>query len=548
MSPARADRPRYGWADAAIVLAMFAGTIVYLAALPRYLGAADEAVHLYDAKRILQGEVIYRDFFTVITPGFMYLMAALFKVFGTTIATARIGAAVVHGITVVAVYLSCRRLGVRRVLAWPPAVAYLLVCEPAWPIASQHWLSTMFCTLALLGCIGQSRARPRSLLVPAVAIGLLILVQQQRGLFVAAGTFVWVVVDYGLERWYRSRREAPGLVTRLAFLVGGAAVMVIPVMVAVIAAAGADRVWRALVLFPIFNYGAVTHCPWGHVNLLTAGQAKFTFPLVLAYLPLVLPVTFTRALALTVRRRREEEARHLVLLLTFCLTSMLSISYFPDFIHIAFIAPAFFVTIGESVEWLAGLALGRSPADVAAATGSRLRRAAAGAVTLGLLAAFGAGLDHNLQRLRATYPIGRSTAFGRVDFPDADEAGLYDTVNTLMRDSGARYLYAYPVAAHLYLMIDVDNPTSYGWFIAPFYDADQVRDAMSQLRVDRLPYVLLFAQFTRPDDPVVAWIHQHYDPLPGAGRFAKTIFRRKTADDTPAPRQPADAGGASEEP
>jgi len=32
---------------------------------------------------------------------------------------------------------------------------------------------------------------------------------------------------------------------------------------------------------------------------------------------------------------------------------MLSIAYFPDFIHIAFIAPFFFVAAAENLEWAA---------------------------------------------------------------------------------------------------------------------------------------------------------------------------------------------------
>ena len=58
--------------------------MLYLTWLPRNLPSPTKSIHLYEAKRILDGEVLYRDVFEMITPGFMYLMALLFRIFGTT--------------------------------------------------------------------------------------------------------------------------------------------------------------------------------------------------------------------------------------------------------------------------------------------------------------------------------------------------------------------------------------------------------------------------------------------------------------------------------
>jgi len=54
--------------DAALALLIFAAAWAYLASLPRYLGGADESYFLYEAKRIRDGEVMYRDFFQFTTP------------------------------------------------------------------------------------------------------------------------------------------------------------------------------------------------------------------------------------------------------------------------------------------------------------------------------------------------------------------------------------------------------------------------------------------------------------------------------------------------
>src|SRR6185295_19928482 len=89
------DPRRWTTADAVLATGLFVTTVAYLAALPRTIASADEGTFLYEAKRILDGQVFYRDIFDLITPGAHYLMAALYWVFGVDIATARLADAVV---------------------------------------------------------------------------------------------------------------------------------------------------------------------------------------------------------------------------------------------------------------------------------------------------------------------------------------------------------------------------------------------------------------------------------------------------------------------
>src|SRR5690606_6778565 len=107
------------WPDLVWPLLLFGGALGYLLSLPPNLGAADESVYLYQARRVLEGAVPYRDVFDLTTPGWLYVMAALFGVFGVSIETARGAAAVLHGGTMVMLYATCRALGVRPGLAWP---------------------------------------------------------------------------------------------------------------------------------------------------------------------------------------------------------------------------------------------------------------------------------------------------------------------------------------------------------------------------------------------------------------------------------------------
>src|SRR5262245_47311472 len=90
--------------DLMAALALFAVVIGYCAALPLNLQAPDEARYLDHARRVLGGEVLYRDVFDISTPGWVLLMTGAFATFGTTLAVARAVVAVIHGLTAIALF------------------------------------------------------------------------------------------------------------------------------------------------------------------------------------------------------------------------------------------------------------------------------------------------------------------------------------------------------------------------------------------------------------------------------------------------------------
>jgi hypothetical protein len=504
------------WRDGAIAGLIFIVTASYVALLPHNLAPADESVHLYDAKRLLHGAVMYRDVFNDITPGWMYLMALLFGVFGTNVAVARNAMAVMHGITAVLLYATCRALGVRRGLSWVPAVAYLVVCQSAWPVASQHWLSTLFATAALGLCALHLRQPVRWTLAIGIVLGLFVAVQQQRAAIMTVGVAVWLALDQVVGGRAATRQPMRALFGRLLWVAAGIALVDVPLLGWLVARAGFARVWRALVIFPLFDYAGVTHCPWGDVNIMSAWQASFTIALLLKYLPLALLPAAARLMWLLRGGRRGDEARRLVLLIVTGATSVLSISYFPDFVHIAFIAPVFFIAAAESAEWaVSRIPLPQRPLHIA------------GAAVGGLLViACAVRLQHNRTRLREAFPYSRDSAFGRVDMK-RDEALLYDRVKQLMSTTSSRYLYCYPVIANLYLMLDVDNPTAHGFFVPGYSGPDLVQEVIDSLTATQPPYIVYLSMFHLPNDPVATWITEHYEPVDANGPVANLIFRRK---------------------
>jgi hypothetical protein len=518
-------RPRGGWLDVLLPALLFTATTLYVAAQPRNLAPADESVYLYEAKRVLEGAVLYRDVFEITTPGWLWLMAALFRIFGVDLATARLTIAVLHGVTAVFLYGACRRLAIRPGLAWLPALAYLVVSQPAWPIASQHWLGTLLTVLLLWICAAvpgadpvASAARPAHwALWPGVVIGLLIGVHQQRGVLVGAGIVLWLIADRYVQRRHRVAQPVPALTAQLVWIAIGVALVVVPMGIALVASAGLEPVWQALIVHPLFQYRGTMRSAWGQSNGLVAEAASYTFPRLLKYLPAILIVDVVRFAVLEVRRAHLAEARRLLFLIVSCATAVLSITYFPDYIHIAFIAPLFFVVAAEILERAFGAAVQRTPALRAVGW-------VAGAL---LLAACAWRLEHNLERSRARYPFIRQTAFGRVALASDLEARLYDKMHELMQQAPSRELFCYPIVSYLYLMLDVDNPTRYQFLLRPYTTDAQLAEVVSVLEQRRLPYIVAFPGVLRPDDPVLAYLHRDYEPLSEAGDLGQGIFRRK---------------------
>src|SRR2546430_8083144 len=97
--------------DRLIPLLIFLVSLFYLSLFRRYsVIDPDEGVVLQGAERILRGEVPYRDFFMFYTPGSMYIVAALFKIFGDSLIVARTSIAVVGAGCSVIAYLLARRV------------------------------------------------------------------------------------------------------------------------------------------------------------------------------------------------------------------------------------------------------------------------------------------------------------------------------------------------------------------------------------------------------------------------------------------------------
>jgi Dolichyl-phosphate-mannose-protein mannosyltransferase len=132
-----------------IAAGIFALSLAYLCLFRRYLALdPDEGIILQGAQRILQGQVLYRDFFSFVTPGSYYFLALLFKTFGSSMLVARTALAVYGALFSVFTYLSARRVCSR----WAALAAAYLVTLTSVPwrfMVLHNWDSTLLACAAV---------------------------------------------------------------------------------------------------------------------------------------------------------------------------------------------------------------------------------------------------------------------------------------------------------------------------------------------------------------------------------------------------------------
>ena len=136
-----------------IAAGLFVLACLYLCAFRRFmLLDPDEGIVLQGAERILRGEVLYRDFFSFLTPGSYYLLALLFGLFGNSLMVARSTLVFYGGVFTVFAYWMARRVSSR----WAALlIAYLtLATSLSWRFVVLHNWDSTFC-----GCVLRSIVR-----------------------------------------------------------------------------------------------------------------------------------------------------------------------------------------------------------------------------------------------------------------------------------------------------------------------------------------------------------------------------------------------------
>jgi hypothetical protein len=234
---------------AARVFILVAAAIFCSISIKSQLNVYDEGLILTGASRVVAGDVPYRDFWTIYSPGQFWLLATLFRLFGQSVMTARLYDTAVRVALVWAIYAVTLR-------ATASITAALLVGT-----ILSFWLGT-------IGCYGY----PVFPALLAATLGVLLLLEFLRssGLSmllwcgVALGVTVLFRVDFGVYTGialvgtlFFERMTAPSrggilpTASEAALLLGAASVVTAPALLYLLDAHALGAAWRDLIVFTL---------------------------------------------------------------------------------------------------------------------------------------------------------------------------------------------------------------------------------------------------------------------------------------------------------
>lgn len=236
------------------LIALIAG--LYLFPFVRVLsGATDEGLYIYAAQEAAEGAIPGRDFIQENPPGAYYWLAWFFRLFGSSMITARAVLFLTGIATVLVVFYLARRIGSHGIFA----VTFLLTTSiPLTPINSPHYDSNLFALLAfaifLIGIDSTSHGPIKywPFVVAGVLAGWASCILQQKGfLFLAA----FVAASFFL---YRKRGIRPSLLVVSSY----AAVLVAEIVPYILWGALPD-LFFSTVKMPLAGYNNVNHVTYG---------------------------------------------------------------------------------------------------------------------------------------------------------------------------------------------------------------------------------------------------------------------------------------------
>jgi len=472
-----------------IALGVFTISLFYLCLFRRYTSLdPDEGIILQGAQRIVQGQVLYRDFFSFFTPGSYYLLALLFKVFGSSMLVARTALAVYGAFFSVFTYLLARRVCSRWVAL---AAAYLVTwtCLPCRFMILHNWDSTLW-ACATVYCAVWLLQAPRWgwALATGSFASLTVLFEQSKGaglvLGLGLGLILLVLFARSTLRLIQGQWVTLGIGLAWPFaltLVYFAAHHGLPAMLA-------DWFW------PLQNYSKVNSVPYGYMNWsdqsrerlfgsgpwLVRAIASFTVSpgFLLPVLPIIAIVLLIYWL-LKVKREKlaVDRAAYYILVCSSILGLLFSVLISrADILHFAYLTPLLYLVLAWVMDG----------ADVR----GQLIRFTRPLVSLGILITFtalGMAFLVRTRNAKSVIETRRGLILGRSSDPILEYVQAHVP-------AGARIL-VYPYLPLYYYLTATSSPVPYEYLQPGMHTPEQEQEVIRDVSQDRTAVVLLEPAF-----------------------------------------------------
>jgi hypothetical protein len=162
----------------------------------------DQAVYLLNAMRMLEGQLIYRDFFQFTTPGTELVYVGLFRLLGPRAWIPHVEI-ILLGFSLIWVSVEISKKVMTGPVIYLPGLLFLTIAFHSLLDGAHHWHS-MLLVMAATAVVMQDRSYPRVAMAGALC-GLSFFFTQARGIVALVGFAIFLLCE---SRWKRQSRRA----------------------------------------------------------------------------------------------------------------------------------------------------------------------------------------------------------------------------------------------------------------------------------------------------------------------------------------------------
>lgn len=228
----------------------------------------DEGIVAYGALRILDGNIPYRDFWTLYAPGEFYLLAGIFKIFGISLNITRLFAITVLSLTVCSIYLLIKKLCSRvfGVLAFLLSLiwlkSYMVYNRPG----QLTMLFFILCSFSLINFINSGRNK--WLIITGILSGVIGLFRQDFGFYIFVSIFLVILfrrLNHSEVKEWKARLNL--ILKNELLILLGPLIVILPLLVYFIFKSAFKEFINDAVIFPITVYPKVRDLPFPELKV-----------------------------------------------------------------------------------------------------------------------------------------------------------------------------------------------------------------------------------------------------------------------------------------
>lgn len=488
--PPKQDWPEHSRSERYIALVIFLLSFLYLCAFRRYCWVdPDEGIILQGAQRILDGQVLYRDFFSFFTPGSYYLFAAIFRIFGNSYMVGHTALAFLGAAFSPVTYLLARRVCSRQTSLLVTGLM-TVTAVPCRFVVIHNWDSTLWACLALYYAVRLLESPNAKWAFAAATFTSLTAVSEQSkgaGLLLGLGVGFLIVLRGDKPSRLFTRGELIAIVVGLCW----------PFLLTVIYFASQHALPTMLAswFWPLQHYSGANRVPYGFDNMTGAARDRIfatrslgmrLFAMLIfssrTWVPFVPIFAVALLVRLTFRRSGKSsigsEWAYYVLVSAAVSGLLLSIVISrADYLHFIFLQPIFFLVLA----WLLDGRNIRHPRWIRIAP----------VVGLCLSMSLVARAAQSLLTAHGDYAV--ITRRGAISMDKPDE--VISSLQTHF--PGGEKILVYPYQPTYYYLTRTYSPTRFDFYQPGMHTKEQLQEMLTELSAHPTRAVLYDPAFTQ---------------------------------------------------